>query len=329
MIAMFLAASAATYLVIAMLLYFERWHAWATHDHIESGPQKFHALATPRIGGGAIVLGMLAALLVGEYLGDVDQKSVWLLCLATTPAFLAGFVEDLTKKVGAEMRLWASFLSALLCILVFDVSISSAAIPWLDKVLAWYPIALVFTVVAIGGVAHAMNIVDGYNGLSGMLALLMSTAIGFVSWQVGDAVLVSFSLMLAGATVGFLAWNWPRGRMFAGDGPFRPGLPYCWSCTLLPRRYLRYCGVLSFTRPRLACLTPCTFINSSIGGCWVGLGARRRMMSVCSSIPPPHLFCGLSVRCRSFQLFCYGITPPLWWFSPCRLSASTCGCIAR
>jgi hypothetical protein len=77
---------------------------------------------------------------------------------------------------------------------------------------------LSFTVVGIGGVAHAVNIIDGYNGLAGGIAVMVMAALGCVAWQVGDSMLVVMCLGLIGATLGFMVWNFPGARLFAGDG---------------------------------------------------------------------------------------------------------------
>jgi UDP-N-acetylmuramyl pentapeptide phosphotransferase/UDP-N-acetylglucosamine-1-phosphate transferase len=138
--------------------------------------------------------------------------------LALLPAFLSGFVEDLTKKIGPDIRLWASFLSALLAVLLFDVAIDNISIPWVNDVLHWYPVAVLFSTVAVGGIAHAVNIIDGNNGLAGMVSVLILLAIAGVAWLVGDTTLCLLAITVVGATLGFLFWNWPRARMFAGDG---------------------------------------------------------------------------------------------------------------
>jgi UDP-N-acetylmuramyl pentapeptide phosphotransferase/UDP-N-acetylglucosamine-1-phosphate transferase len=65
---------------------------------------------------------------------------------------------------------------------------------------------------------HAFNLIDGYNGLAGLVALICCLAVAYVSLQVGDRQLAAMVLALAGGTAGFLLWNYPRGLIFAGDG---------------------------------------------------------------------------------------------------------------
>ena len=81
--------------------------------------------------------------------------------------------------------------------------------PWLG-----FAIALL----AVAGLPHAFNIIDGYNGLAGMVALIVCLALAHVALQVGDRALAALLVSTAAATGGFLLWNYPRGMLFAGDG---------------------------------------------------------------------------------------------------------------
>src|SRR3546814_19631605 len=72
--------------------------------------------------------------------------------------------------------------------------------------------------VAVGGCTHALNIIDGMNGLAGMIATLMALSLGLVALQVQDIPIFLIAAALASATLGFLVWNFPFGRAFLGDG---------------------------------------------------------------------------------------------------------------
>src|SRR3546814_17428537 len=72
--------------------------------------------------------------------------------------------------------------------------------------------------IAVGGSTHALNIVDGMNGLAGMIATLMALSLALVALQVQDIPIFLISAALASATLGFLVWNFPFGRVFLGDG---------------------------------------------------------------------------------------------------------------
>lgn len=194
-------------------------HQHISGDSAEHGPQKFHLDITPRIGGIPIVLGIAAGMLLvwhGRIL-SATTLMVWL--AAITPVFGAGMLEDITKKVAPRWRLLASFVSAGLGAWLMGAALRSLAIPGFDQLLASYPLlALLVTVFAVGGICHSLNLIDGYNGLAGGVAAMILASLGYVSLKVGDGELLVVAMLTISATIGFLAWNYPRGLIFAGDG---------------------------------------------------------------------------------------------------------------
>ncbi|WP_293764872.1 glycosyltransferase [uncultured Aquitalea sp.] len=199
------------------LLRYSHLHSRFTADSDTSGVQKFHAVPVPRIGGVPIMLGLVMGCALSGYL----NTSVWvlLLLLSTLPAFGFGLLEDVTKKIGPLARLLATFVSACLGFFLIDAGLNRLGIPYLDAALTNYLwLSLLITMVAVGGVAHAFNLIDGYNGLSGMVSVFIFTAMAYVCLKVHDILLMSVCMAMIGAILGFLFWNFPRGLIFAGDG---------------------------------------------------------------------------------------------------------------
>lgn len=217
MLQILLTAMFVSSLVGLLLFRYSHLHAQYTADADITGVQKFHAKPVPRVGGVPIFLGLLAGCALSGYL----NTSTWLLLLLLSilPAFLFGLLEDVTKKVGPRPRLLATFVSAGLGFVLVQASLIRLGIPEVDPILAryWW-LSLGVTVIAVGGVAHAFNIIDGYNGLSGMVAVLVFTAIAYVCFKVHDILLMSVCMAMIGAVLGFLCWNFPLGLIFAGDG---------------------------------------------------------------------------------------------------------------
>lgn len=194
-------------------------HAHLTADSDLSGIQKFHAVAVPRVGGLGIFLGMLLALSM-RYFQNTEVGTFGLLLMAAgLPAFLSGLIEDLTKRVGVRIRLLATVASAGLAGCLLDAWLSSVQILGIDNLMLAYPfIAIAITCFAVGGVANAFNIIDGYNGLSAMVAVIILSGITYVAFQVSDYSIMIAALAMIGALLGFLVWNYPRGLIFLGDG---------------------------------------------------------------------------------------------------------------
>jgi UDP-N-acetylmuramyl pentapeptide phosphotransferase/UDP-N-acetylglucosamine-1-phosphate transferase len=191
--------------------------AFLSTDTPDSGPQKFHSRPTPRLGGVAILLGLSAgALLARAYSPVFDLTVVLLLCGLL--AFAGGLAEDVTKRVRVRLRLLLTFISATLGYFLLDARITQLGLPGFDWALQFTVVSLAFTLFAVGGFAQAMNIVDGFNGLAGVIALMFLAAIAYVAMRVNDEALMWSALLLGAAIVGFLVLNYPRGLLFLGDG---------------------------------------------------------------------------------------------------------------
>jgi UDP-N-acetylmuramyl pentapeptide phosphotransferase/UDP-N-acetylglucosamine-1-phosphate transferase len=187
-------------------------------------PQRFHKGHVPRLGGAGVFLGMGLAWLSAGWFGDpfnigwpATASGLVLLCIA--PAVLSGITEDVTQRVPVRYRLALTIGSALLLCWVLGLGVHRTGVSLVDGWIRFAPfIAVLIAVVAIGGLPHAFNIIDGYNGLAGTVAVLVCLAICHVALQVGDRQLAAMVICLFGATLGFLMWNYPSGKIFAGDG---------------------------------------------------------------------------------------------------------------
>lgn len=232
-------------IVVFVLMHRARRHA---RRYGADMPQRFHHGDTPRVGGVGIALGMTAGWLVAAliphrfnlgYPQTVQASLTVLSCML--PAIVGGVLEDLTQRVSVGYRLLLTLTSAGLLCTVLGVGVPRMDVGWLDAQLLAYPLlGVLLAVVAIGGLPHAFNIIDGYNGLAGAVAILTCLAIAHVALQLGDRQLASVVLCLAGASAGFLVWNYPKGKIFAGDcGAYVWGMVIAWVCVALVQRHER------------------------------------------------------------------------------------------
>ncbi len=74
------------------------------------------------------------------------------------------------------------------------------------------------TLIAITGLANAYNIIDGFNGLASMVAMITLLAIVYVAFKIGDFAILTLSLLMIRTIAGFYIWNYPHGPIFLGDG---------------------------------------------------------------------------------------------------------------
>ena len=184
-------------------------------DHDFSGPQKFHTRAVPRVGGVAVVAGVLAGITWLEWRMPWPAERYWLLIVCALPTLGFGLWEDFTKSISPRRRLIATAVSALLAVWLLGLHISRTHIPGVDWLLVWYPISVALTVLVITGVANAINIIDGFNGLAAMCTMIMLAGIAFVANEVGDGFVVAAALVMIGGTFGFFILNYPAGLILS------------------------------------------------------------------------------------------------------------------
>lgn len=199
------------------------------------GVQKFHQLPTPRIGGLAVLLGIAFL----AWTAATEEKFFLLTLLAAgTPAFMAGLVEDLTKTVPVRVRLAATLISGVLAWGLTDVALTRVNVVGLDWVLTNFLLfAVLLTTFAVGGATNAFNIIDGFNGLAGGVAIISLLALGYIASQVGDSVILRMCIGIGAVVLGFMLLNFPFGKIFLGDGgAYLVGFSVAWIAILLPMR---------------------------------------------------------------------------------------------
>jgi UDP-N-acetylmuramyl pentapeptide phosphotransferase/UDP-N-acetylglucosamine-1-phosphate transferase len=216
-----------------LLVFTKHWHGRFSMDHT-AGVQKFHTKPTPRIGGVAIVAGVVAG---WSQAPEATTALLGPLLLASVPAFAAGLLEDVTKKVGVAARLLATMVSGALACWLTGIALNRVDIWLVDDLLAYAPAAVLFTAFAVAGVANAINIIDGFNGLSTGSVLIILVALGSIAGVEGDAALAATCALLGAAVAGFWLVNFPLGKLFLGDGgAYFVGFALAWLSVLLLMR---------------------------------------------------------------------------------------------
>jgi UDP-GlcNAc:undecaprenyl-phosphate GlcNAc-1-phosphate transferase len=190
------------------------WHKSFSSDS-QHKVQGIHDKVIPRVGGIAIIAGLLISLLWNK---DLKNSLVWVLFLSSLPVFFAGFLEDVGIGLSPLMRVFAAVLSAFTAIFVTNIWLSRIGAPMFDQAMAWMPFGVFCTVLAVATMSHAYNLSDGLNGLSSGLGVISVLGIFKLSQHAGDVELMFASLIFATSISGFWLLNFLSGRIFLGDG---------------------------------------------------------------------------------------------------------------
>lgn len=239
----------ASLLCSIMIVATTKWHGKFSLDGV-TGVQKFHVVPTPRVGGIAILVGLLFACVFSD---EAARSLFAMMLVAGLPAFCFGLAEDLTKRVSVRTRLLATMASGMLAWKMTGASITHTEIAGIDAALAWLPLSVFFTAFAVGGVANAVNIIDGFNGLASGTVIICLCSMGLIAQGCGDVELANICFMVAAVTVGFFLVNFPLGKLFLGDGgAYLLGFLLAWLAVMLAYRN----PSVSAWAPLLACAYP-------------------------------------------------------------------------
>lgn len=231
----FWAAGALSLLVSLVIVLTRNMHLSRTaRGHAGMEVQSAHIAPTPRIGGVALVLGLLVAAF--HSLGE-SAAYLWIILLSCIPVFAAGLLEDVNIGASPRIRLLAAMTSSAVMIALTGERISSIGIPGLDDVVSYWPVGVMFTLFATAGVSHAFNLVDGLNGLAMGIGVVAASALGIIAVGMGDTVVATIAAALVLCVAGVLVVNYPFGRLFLGDaGAYTLGYLIAWIAVLLMAR---------------------------------------------------------------------------------------------
>ncbi len=180
-------------------------HRLFIDSHTEDKPQRFHETPTPRAGGIGIALGLVFLLFT---------PMGWNLLISVTLAFLSGIFEDFHRSISPKVRLMLQLVAALSAIWL-----TNAVVTYLGLgIVLPYAVGVIFSAFAIVGVMNAVNIIDGFNGLAAGIVLLILLSFSITALKVSETDILQLNAIVAAAVAGFFILNFPKGRIFLGDG---------------------------------------------------------------------------------------------------------------
>jgi UDP-N-acetylmuramyl pentapeptide phosphotransferase/UDP-N-acetylglucosamine-1-phosphate transferase len=169
----------------------------------QPGERRSHALATPRGGGIAIVIAMLVAILAMA--ARQPQEIVLLACAGFGLLLVAGigWLDD-HRPLSPWSRLVVHVVASGWLMAGFYLSGRSPEVS-----LAVFILSLTLV--------NIWNFMDGIDGLASTQAILVASALTWLSWLTGAVVAVHLGLAFIAAVLGFVPFNFPRARIFLGD----------------------------------------------------------------------------------------------------------------
>ena len=161
-----LSAFISSFVMIWAIVSLAKRKNWFVNEADLEGVQKFHHAPVARIGG----LPIFIAWSIAAFLMDDQSGLIFKIWLSSLPVFIVGLYEDLSARVSPLVRLLSAFFSIVIAFFWFDTGINSLGFEAVDYVLSNYVIiALLFTLLVVGGAVNSLNIIDANKAGSNLL----------------------------------------------------------------------------------------------------------------------------------------------------------------
>ena len=181
-----------------------------------------HSTPLPRLGGVAIFfafafslgIGVLASWRYPSLQFRLSSNTLVTILLPATLIFLLGVYDDL-RTVGPYFKFAVQGIAATMLfagglrILNLPVLFGSHHFPWF--------VGLPLTIVWVLAITNAFNLIDGLDGLAAGSALFSTLVVFVVALLTQSTLVAVMTLVLAGATLGFLRFNFNPATIFLGD----------------------------------------------------------------------------------------------------------------
>ncbi len=187
-----------------------------------------HDKPTATLGGVAMVFGLLAAIMVASQMDDFDAvfaSGTELLGVAFAAVWIFGVgVYDDLREISAPAKIAGMVVAASILSLA-GVSLLFFRVPFFELVTLSSDWSALLTVLWVVGMANAVNLIDGLDGLAAGIVAIASGTFFLYSLRLADAEVIFpgnpgalLAIITLGLVIGFLPHNVHPAKIFMGDG---------------------------------------------------------------------------------------------------------------
>jgi UDP-GlcNAc:undecaprenyl-phosphate GlcNAc-1-phosphate transferase len=174
---------------------------------------KSHTKAIPYLGGLAILIGVVTVSYSALFFSNSTFNNFWLATSVLGPAIAMGMVGlwDDIKNLSPLLRFIAQTISGIFISIVLIIN-SSIANPTGSTFLD-----ILLTVFWVVGISNSINFFDNLDGGAAGTAAISSIFITYLAIKSDQTFVSALSVVVAGATIGFLFWNKSPAKIYMGD----------------------------------------------------------------------------------------------------------------
>jgi UDP-N-acetylmuramyl pentapeptide phosphotransferase/UDP-N-acetylglucosamine-1-phosphate transferase len=177
------------------------------------GGRKIHTGDTPSMGGIAIFMGMIIALLIWMPLPGLQRFKFFYGAMGIM--FIVGLRDDLVP-VRPIVKLAAQLLSSCMVIFLMDIKLNSLYSIFTITDLP-YLVSFFISLSTLIVITNSYNLIDGLDGLASSIGIIAFFFFGIYFFLVGQTYYSMVCFAFIGTLIAFLNFNWEPSRIFMGD----------------------------------------------------------------------------------------------------------------
>ncbi len=174
--------------------------------------RKVHTEPIPRAGGLAFFFGLIMAPLI---LFPHDRR-VLSFVLGATVIYIFMFIDD-WKGLSPYIKLLVQIIAASIVIISGNIRFDFLNLEPLGTFMLSSYGSVLFSLLWIVALTNAVNFIDGLNGLASGVIFISSLSFAIILFLRGYMLVAALAILLAGTSLGFWPYNFPKARTFMGD----------------------------------------------------------------------------------------------------------------
>ena len=169
--------------------------------------KKIHQTATPYLGGLFIYIAIVfTGYLATQNLITIEPIHPVFLLVSFSLMFLVGLLDDLNRFPPAIKMFSLGVAATILYLAGYSVEFTPYHVINYPLTLFWYL-----------GITNAANLMDNMNGLASGCGVITALFMAYLAVLRADPAVAALALIIAGAYLGFLPYNFPKAKIFLGD----------------------------------------------------------------------------------------------------------------
>lgn len=184
--------------------------------------RSLHVEPVPRTGGLAILAGATVGFAISfglartvGGLAPVEAAGLGSVLGGVLAVAVVSYWSD-AQDMSAAIRLVAHTIVGAITVWLAGLAVDAVTLPFLGS-MSLGAAALPITVLAVVWMTNLYNFMDGMDGFAGGMTVIGFGCLGWLGWTGGHQTIAWLSVVVVGATAGFLAHNFPPASIFMGD----------------------------------------------------------------------------------------------------------------